>query len=134
MSDKPAGYVFGRPTSYRPEYCERVIELGKLGKSLVQIASELDSTKQTLFNWCNDNPDFFDAMEKSRAHSQNYWESIGHDGMLNKSIDASIWSRSMGARFPADWRESKHQEVTGANGGPVNHSLKIEFVDNGNQA
>jgi len=134
MSDKPEGYVFGRPTTYRAEYCERVIELGKLGKSLVQIASELDSTKQTLFNWCDDNPDFLAAMEKSRAHSQNYWESIGHDGMLNKSIDASIWSRSMGARFPADWRESKHQEVTGANGGPVNHSLKIEFVESGNPA
>jgi len=134
MSDKPAGYTFGRPTTYRAEYCERVIELGKLGKSLVQICSELDVVKGTLFNWCDNNPDFLTAMEKSRSHAQNYWESIGHDGMLNKSIDASIWSRSMAARFPADWRESKHQEVTGANGGLVNHSLKIEFVDSGNPA
>jgi hypothetical protein len=111
---KPEGYTFGRPTKYLAEYCEKVVELGKLGKSLVQIASALDTTKQTLINWCDQNPDFLAAMEKSRAHSQSYWETIGHDGMMNKSIDASIWSRSMAARFPADWRESKHQEVTGS--------------------
>lgn len=134
MSDKPEGYVFGRPTKYRAEYCEQVIELGKLGKSLVQIASALDVTKPTLADWCELYPDFSSAMEKSRAHAQAHWEELGYDGMKSKSIDASIWSRSMAARFPADWRESKHQEVTGANGGPVNHSLKIEFVDNGNQA
>jgi len=111
---KPEGYTFGRPTKYLAEYCDEVIELGKMGKSLVQICSALEVTKPTLSDWCEQYPDFSSAMEKSRTHSQSYWETLGHDGMLSKSIDASIWSRSMAARFPADWRESKHQEVTGS--------------------
>ena len=41
----------GRPTDYRPELCEAVIELGKQGKSLVQMAAALDITKQTLLVW-----------------------------------------------------------------------------------
>ena len=31
----------GRPTDYRPEYCERVIELGRLGMSVVEMAADI---------------------------------------------------------------------------------------------
>ena len=110
----PEGYTFGRPTKYLSEYCEKVVELGKLGKSLVQICSALEVTKSTLDNWCDAHPDFLVAMEFARNHAQAHWEDLGYEGMKGKSIDASIWSRSMAARFPADWRESKHQEVTGS--------------------
>lgn len=111
---KPEGYTFGRPTKYLPEYCEQVIEMGKLGKSLVQICSALEVTKKTLAYWCEQNPDFLIAMDLTRDHAQAHWEDLGYEGMKGKSIDASIWSRSMAARFPSDWRESKHQEVTGS--------------------
>lgn len=111
---KPEGYTFGRPTKYLAEYCDQVIELGRQGKSLVQIASEFEVTKKTLAYWCEQNPDFLAAMDLARDHAQAHWEELGYDGMKGKSIDASIWSRSMAARFPADWRESKHQEVTGS--------------------
>jgi len=119
---KPEGYTFGRPTKYLPEYCEKVVELGKLGKSLVQICSELGVTKPTLSDWCGIYPDFSSAMELARVHSQSHWEELGYDGMKGKSIDAQIWSRSMAARFPADWRETKNSEITGKDGG----SIKVE--------
>ena len=34
-------------------------------------------------------------------------------------FNAQLYSRSMAARFPKDWRESKEQRVTGADGGAV---------------
>lgn len=119
---KPEGYTFGRPTKYLPEYCKQAVELGLKGKSLVQICSAFGVTKSTLDNWCGVHPDFLTAMELARVHSQSHWEELGYDGMKGKSIDAQIWSRSMAARFPADWRETKNSEITGRDGG----SIKVE--------
>ena len=44
------------------------------------------------------------------------------------SINASIWSRSMAARFPRDWREVKGTELTGKDGGAIETVGKVERV------
>ena len=41
--------------------------------------------------------------------SQRWGEDAGQDG-LTGAVNAALWSRSMGARFPADWWE-KHIKV-----------------------
>ena len=108
----------GRPSTYSPELCEIVVELGKQGKSLVQIASTLDVVKQTLANWADAHPEFLDAMTQAKIHSQAWWENAGQDNMLlapgQGTFNASVWSRSMAARFPEDWRENKGVELSGA--------------------
>jgi hypothetical protein len=43
-------------------------------------------------------------------------------------FNSSVWSRSMAARFPEEWRESSKTELTGAGGGPVQNHLTVEFV------
>ena len=113
----------GRPTDYLPEYCERVIEYGRQGKIYAWIASELDVTRQTLHNWMDAHPDFLDAKTKSREHAQRWGEDAGQNHMVmapgQGTFNASVWSRSMAARFPDDWREKTETALTGANGGPV---------------
>lgn len=104
----------GRPTDYRIEYCDNVIEWGKLGKSRAWIAAELDITVKTLHSWELANPEFLIAMDRSRVKSQQWWEDAGQGGMERQGFGASIWSRSMAARFPDDWREKQTQEHTGA--------------------
>ena len=52
-------------------------------------------------------------MELANKKSQQWWEDIGQIGMQGKTIDGSIYSRSMGARFPNDWRESNKLEHSG---------------------
>lgn len=34
-------------------------------------------------------------------------------------LNPSIWSRSMAARFPKDWRENSKHEVSGIDGAPI---------------
>lgn len=108
----------GRPTDYRPEYCERVIEFGAEGKSLTWMAAELGIAKATLQNWERDIPEFLAAMTQARALSQSWWEDAGQDNMLmtpgQGTFNASVWSRSMAARFPEDWRENKGVELSGS--------------------
>lgn len=116
-----------RPTEYKEEFCEQVVEWGKMGKSLAWMAAELDVSRECIYEWMRVHPTFSDAMTRARQHSQRWWEDAGQNGMLAPGFNASIWSRSMAARFPDDWRESKGVELTGKDGGPVQVS-RIELV------
>lgn len=115
----------GRPSEYDPAYCERVIALGKQGKSKVVMAAEIGVSKPTLDNWARAHPEFFAAMETALTLSQAWWENAGQKGLTAEKFNASVWSRSMAARFPADWRETTRQEQTGADGGPIRHEIDL---------
>lgn len=117
-----------RPTAYLPEYCERVIELGKQGKSVVQMACALEVHKDTLYEWAKVHPEFSDAFTRAKQHAQCWWEDKGQAGLEASGFNASLWSRSMAARFPDDYTERQKREVTGANGGPVQQVQRIERV------
>jgi hypothetical protein len=98
----------GRPSKYQPEYCDRVIELGKQGMSIVEMACDIGVHRETLEkNWPAEHPEFSEAFARARDEAQAWWERIGREGMQSKSIDAAIYSRSMAARFPKDWTDKK---------------------------
>lgn len=113
----------GRPTDYRPEFCEQVIEYGQLGKSKAWMAARLGVSRQTLDTWTKEHPEFLDAITHALDLAQMWWEDLGQSYVLSKpgsaSLNAGVYSRSMAARFPGDWREKTETALTGANGGPV---------------
>lgn len=114
----------GRPSSYDPAYCERVIELGNQGASVAEMAHEIGVVKQTLYDWAEAHPEFLDAFTRARLASQVWWEREGKANLKTSGYQSAMWSRSMAARFPEDWREVKGTELTGKDGGPV--SVKAE--------
>lgn len=119
----------GRPTDYRPEHCERVVELGREGKSKAQIAAELDVCRNTLDNWAEAHPEFLRALTRARDLSQAWWEDQGQAGIhLGSGFNASLWAKSMSARFPDDYTERQKREVTGKDGGPVEKVTTIKLV------
>lgn len=110
----------GRPTLYRPEYCERVMELGREGKSKAQWAADIGVSRQTLDTWGATHPEFLDALTHATDLQLAWWESKAQEGIhLGGQFNANLWSRSMAARFPNDYTERSKRELTGANGGPI---------------
>ncbi len=109
----------GRPSSYLPEYCDSVIELGKQGKSQVQIACSIGVDPATLRDWRDVHPEFALALTRAKAEEQNWWEDKGQDGLTADKFNSAVWSKSMSARFRADYTERQQQEVSGPDGGPV---------------
>lgn len=118
----------GRPTDYRPEYCEEALNLGREGKSHAQIAAALDVSRQTLHNWAKAHSEFFDAITHARDLAQAWWEDQGQIGLTTSGFNASLWAKSVSARFPDDYTERQKRELTGANGGPVEQVHRIERV------
>lgn len=118
----------GRPTDYRAEYCERVVELGREGKSHAQIAAALDKARNTLYDWADVHPEFAQAMTRARDLSQAWFEDKGQGGLETPGFNASLWAKQVSARFPDDYTERQRRELTGANGGPVEQLHRIERV------
>ena len=122
----------GRPTKYDPAFCEQVVELGRIGKSIEQIAANLGVSTRVLFDWRDKHEVFLHALEYAKELELDWWESIAQAMMVeNKDSDklnASIWSRSMAARFPKKYRESTKTEITGAEGSPLLSGIQVTFV------
>jgi hypothetical protein len=116
-----------RPSSYNPEFCEQVLAWGAQGKSLTWMAAALDISRETIYAWARDYEDFSDAITRAKAKAQAWWEDKGQAGMEGGNLNPGIWTKSMAARFPEDWRENKGVEVTGSGGG----QLVVEFVKSG---
>ena len=121
----------GRPTLYKPEFCERVVELGALGKSPVQIAVALGVLRENLYDWAERHPDFSTAIKKAKMAEQDWWETQGAENLNKAPFQAQVWRTSMQARFRDDYTERRVTELTGANGGPlaIEHRRVIELKD-----
>ena len=81
----------GRPTVYRPEFCERVIEMGKNGYSIASMASELDVDKATILRWRDEHEEFRTAflLESPQQVLKNPKDRPSFLGMIVHRKEAS---------------------------------------------
>lgn len=107
----------GRPSSYKPEYCNRVIALGSRGKSKAQIAAALGVVRVTLDNWANSNPEFLNALNIARELALAWWEDQGQSGLTADKFNATAFIFQMKNRFRADYND--RTEHTGPGGMPI---------------
>ena len=109
---KPAPNPVGRPTKYKPEYCQVIIDLMEYGYTFEACAADLDVSKDTLYEWVKVHEDFSDAKNKAFDKSRKTWEtmliSLAKTGMGNAT--AIIFS--LKNRFPKNWRDKIEQETT----------------------
>lgn len=101
----------GRHSTYDPVHCETVIELGKAGKSLTQIACALDVDKATLLRWKEEHPEFRTAITRAKEFEQDWWETQGQIGLGAERFNAAVWKKSMEARFRDDYTERKQVDA-----------------------
>jgi transcriptional regulator with XRE-family HTH domain len=57
----------GRPTDYKPEYCELAYGYTLLGATQEEVAGLLGVTRRTIGNWADSHPEFARALEQGRT-------------------------------------------------------------------
>jgi len=121
MSDveAPKKRPVGRPTKYKPEYCERVIELGREGKSIAQMAAAFEVDKASIFDWAAAHEDFSTALARARTLSQTWWEDKAQQNLACRDFNAHLWLKSVASRFREDYTEKQVTEVSGPEGGAI---------------
>jgi transposase len=127
----PAKRPVGRPSMYRPEYCELAIEIGKRGGGPNDIACEIGVLRENLYEWAKVHPEFLTALKQAKQHEQKWWENKGIEGLGADKFNAMVWKVSMQARFRDDYTEKKITEVTGKDGGAIQTETKMAIDASG---
>lgn len=102
--------IMGRPTDYKSEFCQKVIALGKLGKSRAELALALDVDRATIADWEQKHKDFSSAMRQYADFAEAWWCQWAHENVDNKNCNAALYNINMQNRF--GW--NKKTEVSGS--------------------
>ena len=83
----------GAPTSYKPEYCEQLIDHMSVGYSFESFAGVISVCRDTIYEWCLVHKDFSDAKRKAVQKSLLALETIGLEGMKGdlKGFNVASW-------------------------------------------
>lgn len=108
-----------RPTDYDPAYCDEAITFLADGFSLTALAGHLGVTRQTVHNWTEEYPEFFDAVKTGQAKAVLWWEKAHRNLAFTGEGNATACVFGLKNRASEDWRDVKATELTGKDGGPI---------------
>ena len=110
---KPRGGPNGKPTSYRAEYDQQIIEFSKKGYTIAQVCAEWGIARETLYGWVRDKdkyPTFSPAFKAAKEHREVWWTKFGINLMAGKvpkgNATAFIWMTKNILR----WRDVPEEE------------------------
>lgn len=111
---------WGRPTKYREEYDEILIDHMSKGLSFESFGAVVDVYKEALYEWVKKHPSFANAKKTGSLKSQLFWEKIGISGTVGKinGFNNGSWIFNMKNRF--NWADKHEVNQTG--------NSKIEIV------
>ena len=116
----------GRPTDYREEYCELLIEHMAKGYSFESFAGLVGASKQTIYDWTSANPQFLDSKKIAIEKCRIFWEKQGIEGIYTtekftqdengshsekKALNSAVWIFNMKNRFKDEWRDKQDTDI-----------------------
>jgi len=114
--------TLGRPTKYKPEYCQMLIDHMSEGYSFESFGGIIEVAEDTLYEWAKVHEDFSDSKKIGTQKSMVWWEKIGRSGMINEIpfFNDRIWRLNMINRFRSKWSDGTKNEN--------NDKVKTEIV------
>ena len=108
----------GRPSEYRPEYCDAVLAFMSQGYSLTAFAGSIRMARDTVYEWIKAHREFADAVARARPARVAALEA-----KLLRSRKGAETSAAMFAlknADPTEWRDLKQVQH--------DHSLKVDTL------
>ena len=118
----------GRPTKYKPEFCDLVIKVGEEGGTLAAMAEACDVDRSTINDWIDVHPEFSRAIKRGLQKAQVLWEKQGMLATFGgvDGFNATSYIFNMKNRFKEDWRDKVEQDHTSSDGSMT--PTKIERI------
>ena len=116
----------GRPTKYKPEYCDMLVKHMAEGASMTSFAAEIDVSRETISEWSRVHPEFSAAVKKGKAKCAAWWEKLGRVGAQGGEVNPTLVIFGLKNMAADDWREKQELAHTSPDGslGPS----RIEIV------
>ena len=122
----------GRPSSYRGEFCDRIIQLMAEGRSLDGCAALLGVHPDSLNEWQRVHPELSVAVRAGRAAATAFWETRLLDVAQGGSGNAQAiqWALRNRSRAASGWDHAHAKlEVSGPDGGAVQVQTDVTVID-----
>jgi transposase len=125
--ERAGKHAGGRPTLYKPEYCDLAKEFMGQGFSLTAFAGEIDVSRETVYAWERGIPEFSDAIKVARAKRVGFLEV----DLLNAESGPKVTSRIFALKNACadEWSDKVVQQHQGPNGGPVEYRNLDKLTD-----
>ena len=122
----------GRPTKYKEEYCEMLIEHMAEGYSFESFGGVIEVAEDTLYEWAKVNKNFSDSKNIGTQKSMIWWEKVGRKGMMNDIpfFNDRIWRLNMINRFRSKWTDGTKNE----NNNNVKKEIVVRYANNRDNA
>jgi len=106
----------GRPTTYKTEYCELLIEHMGKGFSFESFAGIVGTHKEVIYGWAERNVDFSDAKKMGLEVCRVFWEDMGIKGTRGtlRYFQAGSWYANMRNRFA--WKDRSEVDHKSSDG------------------
>ena len=101
----------GRPTDFKPEYGEVILQAMAEGLSLTAAAAEIGIHRQRVYEWEEKHPEFADAIRLARAKRQLFLERRLLGAKESPIVTSSIFALKNAA--PDDWKDKHEVEHKG---------------------
>jgi hypothetical protein len=67
----------GRPSEYRPEFCQLLVQHMAEGGSFASFAATIGKSWEVLYVWCEAHEEFLEAKAEGEAKGLLWWENVG---------------------------------------------------------
>ena len=128
--ERPEGYTTGRPTTYREEYCEKIIQ--HFEKAIAErdndnsrfptfeaFAHSIDVHTDTLQEWRSVHPKFSVAYKRAKQLQQTYWIEGSMESKFNPAFTIFAGKNLFG------WRDKHDVDVGGKKDKPLKWQVEI---------
>lgn len=106
----------GRPTTYKPEYCQRIIELATDGRTIEEWAADIGVWPGRIHEWAEANEDFQNAKKIAQALCAAWWIRQARENLVSRGNPAVL---IFCLKNIAKWTDRPDSEIYGQNGKPV---------------
>jgi len=119
----------GRPTKYKPEFCDLVIKVGEEGGTLAAMAEACDVDRSTINDWIDVHPEFSRAIKRGLQKAQVLWEKQGMLATFGgvDGFNATSYIFNMKNRFK--WTDRVEQDNLSSDGSFMPTRIEIVGVD-----
>ena len=92
---------------FKPEMCDRIIEMGREGASQKMMFAEIGINKGVADTWKKNHPEFADALDSAVTNAQAYWEREILANVNNKGFNSRLAEIALRGQFQQDYRETR---------------------------
>jgi len=114
VENKQPPRKYGAPASYKPEFCDLLIDFMSKGYSVDAFAGHVNTTIHSVYRWLKhpELGDFREAKKIGEAKQREFWEQAGRLGLMGKikGFNTSVWIFNMKNRY--GWSDKRVDDET----------------------